>query len=73
MLNISITVFKNEYTIGNFLKLLFKIGLFLEHRIFVLVYSYSKNLFRKYYNIPKEKKLKRMYLKLKMDKVQTFM
>ena len=39
MLNISITVFKNEYTIGNFLKLLFKTGLFLEHRIFELVYS----------------------------------
>ena len=37
MLNISITVFKNEYTIGNFLKLLFKTGLFLEYKIFELV------------------------------------
>ena len=31
MLNISTTVFKNEYNIGNFLKLQFKTGLFLEY------------------------------------------
>ena len=48
MLNISITVFKNEYTTGNFLKLLFKTGLFLEYKIFELVYSYSKNLLRQF-------------------------